>query len=61
MFIIPLIKIQMEKFNWGGNGATLSRLNRTKIMLPIDKFNNPNWTFMEEYIKERENKRKSKS
>lgn len=53
MFIIPLIKIQMKKFNWGGNGATLTRLNRTKIMLPIDKFNNPNWAFMEEYIKER--------
>lgn len=52
MFIIPLIKIQMEKFNWGGNGATLSRLNRTKIMLPIDKFNNPNWKFMEDYIKQ---------
>ena len=58
MFIIPLIKIQMEKFNWGGNGATLSRLNRTKIMLPIDKFNNPNWTFMEEYINERNSKQR---
>lgn len=58
MFIIPLIKIQMEKFNWGGNGATLSRLNRTKIMLPVDKFNNPYWNFMEEYIKERENEQK---
>ena len=58
MFIIPLIKIQMEKFNWGGNGATLSRLNRTKIMLPIDKFNNPNWTFMDEYINERNTKQR---
>lgn len=58
MFIIPLMKIQMGKFNWGGNGATLSRLNRTKIMLPIDKTNNPNWSFMEEYIKERENKQR---
>lgn len=58
MFIIPLIKIQMEKFNWGGNGATLSRLNRTKIMLPIDKFDNPNWTFMEEYINERNTKQR---
>ena len=54
MFIIPLIKIQMKKFNWGGNGATLTRLNRTKIMLPIDKFKEPNWHFMEEYIRERE-------
>ena len=59
MFIIPLIKIQMRKFNWGGNGATLTRLNRTKIMLPIEDNNNPNWHFMEEYIKERENKQKS--
>lgn len=52
MFIIPLIKIQMEKFNWGGNGATLSRLNRTKIMLPIDSKGNPNWQFMEDYVKQ---------
>src|SRR5699024_1745439 len=22
-FLIPLLKVQMEKFNWGGNGATL--------------------------------------
>lgn len=26
-FLIPLIKIQMKKFNWGGNGATLTRLS----------------------------------
>lgn len=51
-FIIPLLKIQMEKFNWGGNGATLGRLNRTRIMLPIDEFNKPNWQFMEDYIKQ---------
>lgn len=59
MFIIPLMKIQMRKFNWGGNGATLTRLNRTKVMLPIDDNNNPNWHFMKEYIKERENKQRS--
>lgn len=27
-------------------------------MLPIDKFNNPNWFFMGEYIKERKNKQR---
>ena len=59
MFIIPLIKNQMKKFNWGGNGATLTRLNRTKLMLPKDKNDNPNWCFMEEYIKERENKQRN--
>lgn len=49
-FIIPLLKIQMEKFNWGGNGATLGRLFRTRIVLPADKNKLPNWKFMEDYI-----------
>ena len=52
LFIIPLLKIQMEKFNWGGNGATLTRLKRTRIVLPIDSYGNPNWKFMEDYIKQ---------
>lgn len=52
LFIIPLLKIQMEKFNWGGNGATLTRLKRTRIILPIDSKGNPNWQFMEDYIKQ---------
>lgn len=51
LFIIPLLKIQMQKFNWGSNGATLTRLKRTKIVLPIDD-GNPNWQFMEDYIKQ---------
>lgn len=52
MFIIPSLKIQMQKFNWGGNGATLGRLNRTRLMLPIDSKSQPNWQFMEDYIKQ---------
>ncbi len=52
LFIIPLLKVQMKKFNWGGNGATLGRLFRTKLMLPVDSSNNPDWVFMESYIKE---------
>lgn len=51
LFLIPLIKIQMEKFNWGGNGATLGRLARTKIMLPVNKKNKPDFEYMEQYIK----------
>lgn len=54
LFICSMLKVQMEKFNWGGNGATLGRLNRTKIMLPADKYGNPDYDFMEQYIKERE-------
>ncbi|MGF3142625.1 restriction endonuclease subunit S [Facklamia sp. P13064] len=52
MFLIPLLKIQMQKFNWGGNGATLGRLNRTKILLPVDANGKVNWQFMEDYIKQ---------
>lgn len=54
MFLIPLLKIQMEKFSWGGNGATLGRLNRTQIMLPINLDYQPDWQFMEDYIKQKE-------
>ncbi|WP_428095459.1 restriction endonuclease subunit S [Candidatus Thioglobus sp.] len=51
LFLILLLKIQMKKFNWGGNGATLGRLAKTRIMLPIDDNSKPDWQFMEEYTK----------
>lgn len=35
LVIASLIKKQMDKFNWGGNGATLGRLRRTQIMVPV--------------------------
>lgn len=50
LFLIPLLKIQMAKFNWGGNGATLGRLNRTKIMLPIKKNGSPDFEYMAQYM-----------
>lgn len=50
-FLIPLIKVQMQKFNWGGNGATLGRLFKTKLMLPMDNQKNIDWYFMEQYSK----------
>ena len=59
MFIISMLKVQMEKFNWGGNGATLGRLCRTKMMLPVDENGDPDWAFMEQYIQDiNEEKRK---
>ncbi|WP_426461054.1 restriction endonuclease subunit S [Mycoplasma hafezii] len=57
MFLTILLKKQIEKLNWGGNGATLSRLNRTKIILPIDEQGNPNWLYMENFVKNIENKK----
>ncbi|HDZ5085045.1 TPA: restriction endonuclease subunit S [Campylobacter jejuni] len=51
LFIIILLKKLMEKFSWGGNGATLARLKRGKIILPIDSNGNPDYKFMESYMK----------
>ncbi|MEN6552826.1 MAG: restriction endonuclease subunit S [Methanobacterium sp.] len=51
LFIIPLLKKLMKKFNWGGNGATLTRLKKSRIRLPIDSKKNPDWDFMESYMK----------
>ena len=51
LFIVKLLKIQLKKFNWGGNGATLGRLGKTKILLPVDTNNQPDYAYMEKYIK----------
>lgn len=56
-FLIPLIKIQMEKFNWGGNGATLTRLKRTKLLLPSNLQGLPDYKFMEQYMRQEEQKK----
>ncbi|QEY35504.1 restriction endonuclease [Caproiciproducens galactitolivorans] len=53
-FILPILKNTLSVFNWGGNGATLTRLKRSKILLPITDKGEPDYTFMEQYIKERE-------
>jgi hypothetical protein len=53
-FLIPLIKKQMEKFNWGGNGATLTRLRRSKLFLPINTKGEPDFEFMETFMKQKE-------
>ena len=41
-----------SKFNWGGNGATLGRLKKLKIMLPVTGEGKPDYKFMEDYIRE---------
>jgi len=56
-FLIPLIKKQMEKFNWGGNGATLSRLRRSKLILPINVKGEPDFEFMEAFMKQKQHEK----
>lgn len=55
-FIIPLLKIQLQKFNWGGNGATLGRLKKSKILLPTTPACTPDYDLMETYMREVENR-----
>lgn len=53
-FFIPLLHNAMVSLNWGGNGATLGRLKKKKIVVPITADGTPDYAFMEQYIKERE-------
>lgn len=53
LFIIPLIEKQLKHLNWGGNGATLGRLSKKKILLPINSYGKPDYEFMEQYVKEK--------
>jgi len=53
-FLIPLIRRQMEKFSWGGNGATLTRLRRSKILVPINSEGSADYQFMESFMKQKE-------
>lgn len=35
LILSTILKQQMSKFSWGGNGATLGRLQKTRIMVPV--------------------------
>ncbi|KGB53529.1 Restriction enzyme BgcI subunit beta [Sphingopyxis sp. LC81] len=48
MLLATLIKQQMSRFGWGGNGATLGRLRKTRIMVPVAG-GAINWNGMEIY------------
>jgi hypothetical protein len=53
MVLVAAIDQQMGKFSWGGNGATLGRLRKTRIMVPTVQNDNGNhvidWEGMSRY------------
>lgn len=52
-FLVTILREQMQaKFNWGGNGATLGRMKRLLIMLPIDDDGKPDYDYMAQYVSE---------
>lgn len=52
-FLLVPIKNTMVNLNWGGNGATLTRLRRSRIFLPSTN-GEPAWDFMEKFMHEKE-------
>ena len=53
LFISMCITKQREKYGYGYKMGT-GRLKRQRILLPVDPNNNPNWAFMEAYMKQKE-------
>lgn len=54
LYLVNLLKIVLEKFNWGGNGATLSRLKNSRIFIPINNEGEPDYEYMENFMKNKE-------
>lgn len=55
-FLVPILRQQMTaKFNWGGNGATLGRMKRLSVMLPVTDFGEPDYEYMAEYARQKRN------
>lgn len=50
MFLLPLFKKERYKLSFG-RILNEDRLNKHSIKLPVDENNNPDWKFMEDYIK----------
>ncbi len=49
-FLCKIIEFESFRFNYGRKWG-INRMKEHKIKLPIDKSNNPDWKFMEKYIK----------
>ena len=50
MFLIPLINLEKSRFGYGRKWR-YSRMVKTKIKLPVNNELEPDWKFMEDYIK----------
>lgn len=59
LFLVQALRQSIKNCGFGyGKGLTGTRLKDRKVMLPIDDDNKPNWSFMEEYVKERMNNKR---
>ena len=51
-FLIVAIKKLVNKFSWGSYGATLTRLRKSKIYLPVDSNGNIDFQYMSSFMKQ---------
>lgn len=61
LFVIRAISVLVKKFSWGSYGATLTRLRKGKIFLPIQADGTPDWAFMSDFMKKIEQDTLSKA
>ncbi|TID28662.1 restriction endonuclease [Avibacterium paragallinarum] len=55
LFLVQIFRSSIKTCGFGyGQGLTGTRFKKRMIMLPIDSQNNPDWQFMEDYIKQKE-------
>lgn len=50
LFLITILRSVCKKYNYS-NMCSQDKLRAEKIMLPVDKSGNPDWNFMEQFIK----------
>ena len=58
-FLIPLLQKSGESFEYGKKWRP-KRMRKSKLMLPIDFQGQPNWQFMEDYIKQEQKQQAQK-
>jgi len=55
LFLIPLLNKTGQSFGYAKKWRP-KRMRKSKILLPIDSLGNPNWKFMEDYMRQQEEK-----
>lgn len=54
LFLVKVFKNSIKNSGFGyGQGLTGTRFKTRKILLPIDKQGEPNWKYMENYVKQK--------
>lgn len=51
MFLVTVIRKESSRYNYGYKWSIDTRMKKTRIKLPTDSSGNPDWQFMEDYIK----------